>query len=51
MIAGTTWGVGNLTRFCIETTGSQEISCKVNVNITEEEQNVLAAPPSPGTHV
>lgn len=38
----------SLTRLCVETAGSQEVRRKEDVNITEEEQDVVAPPPGSG---
>lgn len=42
---------GSLTRLRVETAGGQEVSGEVDVDITEEEQHVVAPPPRPGPHV
>lgn len=39
-----------LTRFCVQTTGRQEVGGELDVHVAEEEQDVLSLPPSPDAH-
>lgn len=40
-----------LTWLGVQSAGSEEVGSEVDVNIAEEEQHVLAAPPCLGTHL
>lgn len=40
-----------LTSVCVQAAGSQEVWCEVDVDVTEEEQDVLPLSPGPGADV